>query len=237
MRISGIYKIANLADGKVYVGSSANITGRFGDHKKLLRRGKHHSPHLQSAWNKYGEDSFDFEVVEIVDDRHRILEREQHWIDELKAALPDFGYNVCAVSAGRFGVPHSAEAKAKMSAAATGRTHTVESREKMSKSQRGRAVSTETREKLKTIMREQHLAGMRPGLDWNGRSHSDETKKALSEIAKARAQPESFSFAGRSHSAETKAKISAASSRPRGPLSPESLAKRREKMALKRLEA
>lgn len=62
---SGIYKIENTINSKVYVGSSNNIKVRWRKHKALLRHNKHPNQHLQNAWNKYGEDMFIFSVIEL----------------------------------------------------------------------------------------------------------------------------------------------------------------------------
>ena len=65
-KISGIYKIVNKVNGKYYIGSSANIYGiphgRWYQHKMHLRGNWHYNNHLQSAWKKYGESSFDFVI-------------------------------------------------------------------------------------------------------------------------------------------------------------------------------
>ena len=61
-----IYRIRNVTNGKFYVGSTVNTQERFRTHRKKLRTGKHHCAHLQAAWNKYGEDCFKFEVLEVV---------------------------------------------------------------------------------------------------------------------------------------------------------------------------
>lgn len=57
-KIWGIYKIINLKNNKIYFGSSNNLYKRSADHFSALRKGKHENKHLQSAFNKYGEDSF-----------------------------------------------------------------------------------------------------------------------------------------------------------------------------------
>ena len=59
-----IYKIRNVVNGKFYVGSTINQKDRFRNHRRLLRKNRHHCAHLQAAWNKYGEDCFKFEVIE-----------------------------------------------------------------------------------------------------------------------------------------------------------------------------
>jgi group I intron endonuclease len=61
--IPGIYKITNLVSGKCYIGSARNTAGRIANHKFRLRKNNHFNSHLQASWNKYGEDSFIFEVI------------------------------------------------------------------------------------------------------------------------------------------------------------------------------
>jgi group I intron endonuclease len=56
----GIYKILNKINNKVYVGESLDIERRWDEHKEDLNNNKHHSKKLQLAWNKYGEESFEF---------------------------------------------------------------------------------------------------------------------------------------------------------------------------------
>ena len=79
---SGIYKIENKVNGKVYIGSSNSIKRRWQKHKALLRHGKHQNSHLQAAWDKYGEDNFSFSVIELcpID---QLISREQYFIDSI----------------------------------------------------------------------------------------------------------------------------------------------------------
>lgn len=48
---SGIYKITNLTNGKVYVGQSKNIYLRRKQHFTALRRGSHENREMQRDWN------------------------------------------------------------------------------------------------------------------------------------------------------------------------------------------
>lgn len=89
-KISGIYKIRHMSSDKIYIGSSCQIGVRFQQHKLRLRRGKHHSKHLQRSWNKYGEESFAFEIIEECD-REVLKDREQHYIDTL---IPEYNESV-----------------------------------------------------------------------------------------------------------------------------------------------
>jgi group I intron endonuclease len=75
-----IYKIRNVVNDKFYVGSTNNTKVRFKNHRRLLRKGKHHCKHLQAAWNKYGEDCFKFEVVEVVKDDSALWNAENAWL-------------------------------------------------------------------------------------------------------------------------------------------------------------
>ena len=61
---SGIYKILNIINNKIYIGSAVNIDRRWSEHKSLLTNNKHHSKYLQNSFNKYGTENFLFEVVE-----------------------------------------------------------------------------------------------------------------------------------------------------------------------------
>lgn len=98
-KISGIYKIENLVNNKVYIGSSKNIYKRWADHKNSLRNNKHHSIHLQRSWNKYKEESFEFAIIEKCFEADLIL-KEQYWIDFYKSYDINIGYNISTTAKG-----------------------------------------------------------------------------------------------------------------------------------------
>lgn len=83
---SGIYRIDG-PNGKVYIGSSANIKARWYTHRYQLERGVHGNKHLQSAWNKHGADAFTFSILELVDDKNELARIEQAWLDILFTCL------------------------------------------------------------------------------------------------------------------------------------------------------
>ena len=60
---SGIYKITNLKNGNVYIGSSRDIWGRWRTHYNNLEWKKHCNEKLQADWNRYGEMNFTFEII------------------------------------------------------------------------------------------------------------------------------------------------------------------------------
>ena len=63
-----IYKLVNVANDFFYIGSARNARRRKWEHLSDLKKGVHHCRRLQEAWNEFGEDAFDFEVLEEVDD-------------------------------------------------------------------------------------------------------------------------------------------------------------------------
>ena len=84
----GIYSITHLASGQRYIGSSRNLRCRLWTHRSKLRKDRHNNLHLQRAWNKYGEQAFKFEILEICLDSPAVLiVREQAWIDQHLDAL------------------------------------------------------------------------------------------------------------------------------------------------------
>ena len=78
----GIYRIKNLINNKIYIGSTKNIKARWAKHKTLLKHNKHQNIHLQKSWNKYGESAFIFEIIEECE-IDNLLNREQFFIDSL----------------------------------------------------------------------------------------------------------------------------------------------------------
>lgn len=80
----GIYGIRNIINNKIYVGKTGmNFGDRWDNHKALLRGNKHDNPYLQNSWNKHGEDSFEFVVLEdcCVEE---LNDKEMFWIKYYK---------------------------------------------------------------------------------------------------------------------------------------------------------
>ena len=161
----GIYLIENVTSGRVYVGSSINITRRWDGHRSLLQNGNHHSLRLQRSWSKHGAAAFVFKVIELVN-LDKLVEREQHWLTELSAADPKRGFNVlpnagtpkgrtfspetkAKMSAGQRGRKFSAEHRAKIGLKSLGRKHTEKAKRSIGMFHKGKVLSPETLAKWK----------------------------------------------------------------------------------------
>lgn len=87
--VSGIYKITNQVNGKIYIGQSQNVYERRMEHFVALRRGNHPNKDMQRDWNKNSR-GFRFDVIEFCPIKD-LNEREHHWIEELNTV--ETGYN------------------------------------------------------------------------------------------------------------------------------------------------
>lgn len=137
IRVAGIYKILNKTTGKFYIGSSRYIKQRWGMHKADLNKNKHDNDYLQNAWNKYGENDFEFIILEQVTNFDLLEIREQYWIDFTGCNDRELGYNLRLEANSNKGISKKG-----------GYVHTLEARAKIGDTHRGKLVSEETRAKL-----------------------------------------------------------------------------------------
>lgn len=110
--MSCIYIIKNTINNKVYIGKAACFTTRQKEHLRKLRYGKHINKHLQRSYNKYGKDSFIFNVLEDCDD-FLIDEREKYWIAYYKSTDDSNGYNLTHGGEGGIGTKETREKQSK----------------------------------------------------------------------------------------------------------------------------
>lgn len=139
-----IYKIINLIDNKIYIGQTINYTKRKRNHINKLKNNKHHNEHLQNSWNKYGEESFSFEIIE----ECKIAEldkKEKYYIDIYNTIDPNYGYNL--VDGGQVFREFSPELRKKMSIALKGRKFSEIHKKRISQSQKGKIIKKESIEK------------------------------------------------------------------------------------------
>src|ERR1035437_9586011 len=110
----GIYSIVG-PNGKVYIGSTTrNFYDRLCAHLSTLRKNKHSSILLQRAWNKYGEDAFEFKIIEELQIQQDCIPREIANIQLYKSNDPLLGYNISEVKDNRLGHTQSLETRRKI---------------------------------------------------------------------------------------------------------------------------
>lgn len=227
-KTSGVYAIWNSVSKKFYVGSGVSIGDRRRSHFGGLRKGTHFNRYLQNAYNKHGEKVFKFIILEKCE-RERLLEREQHWINMLKASDRNQGYNLRPLASSNRGVKLSPETKAKIAASKIGKKrpdYVVEKmrqiaseqmrgehKERMRQSHLGKPLSDETKQKISKALTGQKRApetGRLISQKLKGKKASEETreKMRLAKTPEIRAAM-SARMTGRKVSDETRAKLSA----------------------------
>lgn len=111
---SAVYKITNLINGKIYVGSAVNLYNRYRSYKRRVLKDAPRRMVVEKAMVKYGIENFSFEVIERLSGKETTLAREQVWIDALQPFDP-VGYNVNKKAKSRLGMTVSDDVKMKMS--------------------------------------------------------------------------------------------------------------------------
>jgi group I intron endonuclease len=182
---TAIYAIVNNVTRDMYVGSAVAVNRRWNAHRNLLFKQCHYNTRLQRAYNKYGANTFDWEIIQFVDDKTNLISREQFWMDFFKPT-----YNGRPIANSPLGTKASIETRAKMSVSAKKRGFSDKHKQNISKAKKGVSVmseaqkahlsnvnkgkvfSAETREKIRTTS--------------TGRYHTDEAKQKISVAAKAR---------------------------------------------------
>ena len=172
LTISGIYQIANARNGKLYIGSAANLRHRRGVHLGLLRRGTHHNPHLQNAWHKYGPDAFEFKVIGTCP-KNKLLIIEQYMLDHLRPA-----YNISPVAGSQLGTRRTEETRRRMSIAQKDWVRSPATYQKIGDTLRGR------KQPPRSVAWRHNLSVAN-----KGKIISEETRRKLSLALKGRAQP------------------------------------------------
>lgn len=93
---AGIYLIKNLINNKIYIGKAVNIYNRIAQHVRLLRRKSlDENIYLINSWFKYGEDNFQYIILEYLErDENLLKERELYWINYYNSTDRNIGYNL-----------------------------------------------------------------------------------------------------------------------------------------------
>ena len=206
----GVYQIRNKKNGKLYVGSSVQVERRLDRHRSDLEKGRHHCIHLQRAWDKYGSDSFEFQLFRKCRDVKEVRELEQERLNDLGDNL----YNTSKIAGGgdlisyhpnkdeivekmkqslvkRYGIMTPEERRkvyASHKNGMTGRTHTDATKRKISEINKGNSYAKGFKRTPEQRARLSEVASQRTGESnhFYGKTHSPETIKKLSEKMKGK---------------------------------------------------
>jgi group I intron endonuclease len=148
MNIQCVYKIVNIVNQHQYIGSTINFDRRKKRHTRELTNKKHHSRHLQNAWDFYGFDKFEFHILEIVNDINELTNRETFYLQSLN---PE--YNTMRDIKSHIGLKRSLETRKKMSLAQVGKKHSEETKQKLREINTGKKQSEETKQKRVSSMK------------------------------------------------------------------------------------
>lgn len=202
---TGVYCFINLKNNKRYVGSTTKtLGGRKSKHISSLNLGKHFNRHLQSAWKKYGHDSFQFIILELCEPED-CVSREQYFIDFYDTTNDLYGYNIRPFADIKRGIPLSESTKDKLSKINTGKKMPLEVRLRMSEAQRERhrkfPMSEENRRKISERSKGMKVSAetrAKIGAKSKGRVPSAETRAKIAEA-----------WTGKKHTPETIEKMRA----------------------------
>ena len=153
-----LYSITCKANNKVYIGVCSWYAQRIGKHKYDLRRNSHANYFMQEDYNLFGEDSFDFDIIQSYDYKKDAEIIEKYYTDNIFGLNKDYCYNI--ISGGgniayqirglyKTKLENDLEFKKKISASISSRMKGVvlsnETKDKIRKSAIGRKASEETK--------------------------------------------------------------------------------------------
>ena len=90
-KVSGIYKLTNLTNGKSYIGQAVDISGRWSEHIKKGLGIDTNNQILYVAMRKDGPENFSYEIIETCPSAS-LNEKEKYWINYFKTM--EYGYNM-----------------------------------------------------------------------------------------------------------------------------------------------
>lgn len=167
---SGVYTITNKVNGKIYVGCTSNLNERRLNHLASLRIKTHDNDYLQKAWNKYGEENFEFEILEECEE-FLLYSIEHYWTLLLRANERKFGYNIKSTHPYKANGRITEEIKRKISKGNKGKKRSEDIKRKYSEAKKGKPGHKQTEETRKKISKN-HI----------GIKHTKETREKLAEI-------------------------------------------------------
>ena len=89
-----IYKATNLINNKCYIGQTINSLNRRRSSHLLAARKEADKLYFHKAIKKYGEDNFQWEIIDQANNKEELNEMERFYISEYSSNDPRYGYNM-----------------------------------------------------------------------------------------------------------------------------------------------
>lgn len=157
-KLSGIYIIRNLINGKIYIGQSKNLAQRRNVHLSLARNITKDSQPIHKAIAKYGHENFVF--YPLVAEKNLSKTQLDFWEKDLIEEFRKDGFKLYNIAEGGKGGDLGEKVRKKISQKMKGRKFTKEWREKISKALTGRKRPKEEIEKAKATFKYRLENGM-----------------------------------------------------------------------------
>lgn len=202
-----IYIIVNLMNDKAYVGVTADLEKRLGQH--MFGRTDRPERPICRAIRKYRWNSFAVAVLDRHDNwSYAVKVLEPHYISKYQTNVRGIGYNLTNGGEGSFGFKHTDETRSRLSRMKRGGKMSAQGRANIAKASALRRHTPETKEKIRRaklgVKRKPFSAEWRTNMSKSRIWLKPSEKSVALFVARAKG-----SFRGRQHSAETKAKLSA----------------------------
>lgn len=141
-----IYKIHNKINNKIYIGLTTHLTLDKRKKQHLSKRKKGKNSLIALAISKYGPENFNFDIIEICNNKEDLVIQEKYWIKYYNSFNRNFGYNLTNGGDGcklTNGYSFTEEHKRKLSEATKGSkrhtvSHSFETKLKISASKKGK---------------------------------------------------------------------------------------------------
>lgn len=172
--MAAIYRILNVATDHFYIGSARNPKKRRWEHWNDLKKKTHHCSALQAAWDEYGEDAFEFEVIEDNIAETDLLRVEDTYLVRF-AGQPNC-YNTALSSM----QPPSVQPETIVKIRETTLRNWAEKPE--SHPRRGKRHSEETKAKISVSKK------ANPSKPWLGKTRDEETRKKIGDAQRGKAK-------------------------------------------------
>ena len=152
-----IYKVTNKINNKIYIGQTIRTL-----EERIKEHTRKRNSSLYKAFNKYGIENFEIEIIDKCNTTEELNKKEIYWIKYYDCLVPK-GYNLCEGGGQTNGYQHREESKIKMSNNRGryygennpfyGKTHTLEQKQKWSKERKGKDLSKAIEKSIKSRQR------------------------------------------------------------------------------------